>query len=106
MKVKNSISNSFLFSLAFFLLLGALWELYTSERIGKMKQQVLEVNCDTINSDATRPDSRRCARPLSFENNIFRFKTISGRIEQYENIEIINQSGEVKTILIFRQYED
>lgn len=40
-------------------------------------------HCATINKDPTRPDLRRCVRPISLVNNVFTFQIQNSDLEVY-----------------------
>lgn len=47
-------------------------------------KNVLHQHCLNINEDVTRIESRRCIKPLTLENNLFRFMDEEGVIAKYE----------------------
>lgn len=103
---KSLMSNKLWFAILTFALLGCAWEMFTTANLDKVKTSALQASCEAINADITRPDGRRCIKPLEFKGNVFKFKTLNGRIESYEVLTVKLNDGTEQAYYTFKSYSN
>jgi len=48
-----------------------------------LNNKAMQLHCDVINSDITRPLLRKCIKPISFKDGLFTFQIENSDIEVY-----------------------
>ena len=92
----------FLVTMIIFIVLWGVFEIISNKNLSRMKETILDINCEIINADPSRPEERVCIKPVSIHDGLFKFQTANGKFEIYE-IVILENEGQH---LVFKNYSD